>query len=201
MEKAGPAPRLSTGEPTSPTAISNLWRSPEVFLKDHHEGYIGWEEYERNLAHLAANAHGRKGGVKSGRGGRALLSGLLSCARCGCRLTVTYPGQALNPVYRCDYMNTMLGHDRCLRFGGLGVDKAIAAEIRVVQPIAVEAAIEAERMQSMAAEERRRAAELDLQKAQYEAGLAERRYAACDPENRPDRGNTGKELERCAAAP
>ena len=157
----------------------------EVFLKDHHEGYIGWEEYERNLAHLAANAHGRKGGVKSGRGGRALLSGLLSCARCGCRLTVTYPGQALNPVYRCDYMNTMLGHDRCLRFGGLGVDKAIAAEIlRVVQPIAVEAAIEAERMQAVAREERLRAAELDLQKAQYEAGLAERRYAACDPENR-----------------
>jgi excisionase family DNA binding protein len=82
-------------------------------------------------------------------------------------------------------MNTMLGHDRCLRFGGLGVDKAIAAEIlRVVQPIAVEAAIEAERMQAMAKEERLRAAELDLQKAQYEAGLAERRYAACDPENR-----------------
>lgn len=44
--------------------------------------------------------------------------------------------------------------------------------------------MQAEHMQSEARAERRRAAELDLQKAQYEAALAERRYAACDPDNR-----------------
>ena len=32
--------------------------------------------------------------------------------------------------------------------------------------------------------EQRRIVELELQQAQYEATLAERRYAACDPENR-----------------
>lgn len=32
--------------------------------------------------------------------------------------------------------------------------------------------------------ERRRVAELDLQQSEYDASLAERRYAACDPENR-----------------
>lgn len=32
--------------------------------------------------------------------------------------------------------------------------------------------------------ERRGVAELDLRQAQYDAGLAERRYAACDPDNR-----------------
>jgi division protein CdvB (Snf7/Vps24/ESCRT-III family) len=32
--------------------------------------------------------------------------------------------------------------------------------------------------------EQRRIIELDLQQAQYEATLAERRYAACDPDNR-----------------
>ena len=46
----------------------------EVFLKDHHEGYIDWAEYERNQAQLAANAYGKAGGRKSGRDGRALLS-------------------------------------------------------------------------------------------------------------------------------
>ncbi|MBB6014489.1 DNA invertase Pin-like site-specific DNA recombinase [Aquamicrobium lusatiense] len=183
--KSGPRAEIVDGRAHKSYGHGKPMEEWEIFLKDHHEGYIGWEEYERNLAHLAANAHGRKGGAKSGRGGRALLSGLMSCARCGCRITVTYPGQALSPVYRCDYMNTMLGHDRCLHFGGSRIDAAIAAEIlRVVQPIAVEAAREAERMLTKASEERRRAAELDLQKAQYEAGLAERRYAACDPENR-----------------
>ena len=32
--------------------------------------------------------------------------------------------------------------------------------------------------------DRRRIAELELQQAQYDASLAERRYAACDPDNR-----------------
>ena len=39
----------------------------EVFIKDHHEGYIGWAEFERNQAVLAANAYGRAGDTKSGR--------------------------------------------------------------------------------------------------------------------------------------
>ena len=42
----------------------------EVTIKDHHEGYIGWEEYERNQKQLALNNYGRAGGVKSGRGGK-----------------------------------------------------------------------------------------------------------------------------------
>ena len=32
--------------------------------------------------------------------------------------------------------------------------------------------------------EQRRIVELELQQARYEASLAERRYAACDPDNR-----------------
>jgi hypothetical protein len=52
----------------------------EVVLKDHHEGYIDWAEFERNQKQLAANAYGRVGEVKSGRGGQALLVGLLGCA-------------------------------------------------------------------------------------------------------------------------
>src|ERR1700719_1896480 len=43
-------------------------RDCEVLLKDHHEGYIDWEEFERNQKQLAANAYGRKDGAKSGRG-------------------------------------------------------------------------------------------------------------------------------------
>src|SRR4030081_1368414 len=41
----------------------------EVFIQDHHEGYISWAEYERNQALLAGNAYGRVGDTKSGRGG------------------------------------------------------------------------------------------------------------------------------------
>jgi len=158
----------------------------EVLIKGHHEGYIDWAEFERNQALLAANAYGRVGGAKSGRGGRALLSGVLTCGRCGRGLAVAYTGTPPGrPVYRCDRPNLALGLPRCLSFGGSRVDAAVATEVlRVVEPVAIEAALEAERMHREGQAERRRIVELDLRQALYEAGLAERRYAACDPDNR-----------------
>jgi hypothetical protein len=70
-------------------------------------------------------------------------------------------------------------------FGGPRVDAAIAQELlRVVEPIAIEAAFEAERMHKKQQEDRDRILALELKQARYEAGLAERRYAACDPDNR-----------------
>jgi excisionase family DNA binding protein len=158
----------------------------EVLLKDHHEGYIDWAEFERNQRQLAANAYGRVGGTKSGRGGRALLPGLLTCGRCGRRLSVVYVGRGQpRPVYRCDRPNLTLGLPRCLTFGGSRIDAAIAEEVlRAVEPMAIEAALQAEQRHMENQGERQRIAELELQQARYEASLAERRYAACDPDNR-----------------
>src|SRR6266536_3061478 len=158
----------------------------EVLLKDHHEGYIDWAEFERNQKQLAVNNYGKVGGAKSGRGGRALLAGLLSCGRCGRRLAVSYSGRSPGQsVYRCNLPNQMLGLPRCLTFGGPRVDAVTARELlRAVEPMAIEAALEAERMHMESQGEQQRILELELQQARYEASLAERRYAACDPDNR-----------------
>jgi excisionase family DNA binding protein len=158
----------------------------EVLLKDHHDGYIDWAEFERNQKQLAVNNYAKMGGAKSGRGGRALLAGLLSCGRCGRRLVVSYSGRPPGqPVYRCDRPNLMLGLPRCFTFGGLRVDAAVAQELlRAVGPMAIEAAVEAGRTYMEARSEQQRIIELELQQARYEASLAERRYAACDPDNR-----------------
>ena len=157
----------------------------EVFIKDHHEGYISWAEYERNQVVIAGNAYSRVGDTKSGRGGRALLAGLISCARCGRRLGVVYTGRRPRPIYRCKQPNAQLGQRHCLSVAGKRIDEIIAAEmLRAVAPMAIEAAEEAERMMRDGDQDRRRIAELELQQAQYNASLAERRYAACDPDNR-----------------
>jgi hypothetical protein len=157
----------------------------EILLKDHHEGYIDWEEFERNQKLLAANAYGRRDGAKSGRGGRSLLAGLMVCRRCGRRLSVVYTGRSSQPVYRCDRGNTAFGVRRCMMFGGLRVDAALAREfIRAVEPMAIDAAHLAERRTMERQAEQRRILDLELQQARYEASLAERRYAACDPDNR-----------------
>jgi DNA invertase Pin-like site-specific DNA recombinase len=157
----------------------------EVFIKDHHEGYISWAEYERNQVVIAGNAYSRVGDTKSGRGGRALLAGLISCARCGRRLGVVYTGRRPRPIYRCKQPNAQLGQRHCLSVAGKRIDEIIATEmLRAVAPMAIEAAEEAERMMRDGDQDRRRIAELELRQAQYNASLAERRYAACDPDNR-----------------
>src|SRR6266851_576102 len=158
----------------------------EVMIKDHHEGYIGWAEYKRNQKQLTLNNYGRAGGAKSGRGGRALLSGMMTCGRCGRRLSVAYTGNPQSrPVYRCDKPNLMMGLPRCMTFGGPRVDAAIARELlQAVGPMAIEAAFEAERMHREQQEDQQRILDMEMQQARYEASLAERRYAACDPDNR-----------------
>ncbi len=158
----------------------------DVMLKDHHEAYIGWAEFERNQKQLAVNAYGKVDGTKSGRGGRALMSGMLCCARCGRRLTVAYVGRGIRQaVYRCDRPNLQLGQSRCFTFGGRRPDEAIARELlRAVQPLAIEAALQAQRRYMEVQADQRRIWGLELQQARYEATLAERRYAACDPEHR-----------------
>lgn len=50
--------------------------------------------------------------------------------------------------------------------------------------MAIEAALEAERMHRERQDDQKRILDLELQQARYEASLAERRYAACDPDNR-----------------
>jgi hypothetical protein len=110
----------------------------------------------------------------------------MTCGRCGRRLSVAYTGKPQSrPVYRCDKPNLMMGLPRCMTFGGPRVDAAIAKELlRAVEPMAIEAALEAERMHQERQEDQQCIQDLELRQARYEAGLAERRYAACDPDNR-----------------
>jgi DNA invertase Pin-like site-specific DNA recombinase len=69
----------------------------EVVLKDHHESYIDWAEYERNQAQLAANAYGKTGGTKSGRGGQALLAGVPRSTRRSPWTDRSVPAQRCRP--------------------------------------------------------------------------------------------------------
>lgn len=55
--------------------------------------------------------------------------------------------------------------------------------LRAVEPLAIQATFEAERMHRERQEVQRHI-HVELQQARYEASLAGRRYAACDPDNR-----------------
>lgn len=158
-----------------------------ALVREHHEGYVSWEKFLQNQERLARNSFcKRAGGAKSGRGGQALLGGLLRCRRCGRMLSVTYGGRGIpQPRYTCRLGHAMHGVAPCITFGARRPDLVIAKEIIVaVQPLAIEAALVAEGEAVQEIDERRRALELEHQQAEYEVKLAARRYETVDPDNR-----------------
>ena len=118
--------------------------------------------------------------------GDALLAGLVRCRRCGRKLTVRYTGTKHNiPRYSCWRGLLDNGEPRCIAFGGLRVDDAIEeALLRVVEPGAIAAAVEAEAQAASRRDQVRDALMRDLEAARYAADRAFRQYDAADPENR-----------------
>jgi hypothetical protein len=159
------------------------WR---VLLHDHHAGYITWTAFERNQERLRRNAFSKPAGrAKAGRGGRALLAGLLRCRRCGRMLQVAYTSRGTVARYVCRVGNTMHGLAMCIGVGARRPDELVAMEVlRIVEPLSVEAALAAMDLAVQQATERRRALELECDEARYAVQLAQRRYEAVDPDNR-----------------
>jgi DNA invertase Pin-like site-specific DNA recombinase len=157
-----------------------------VLARDHHEAYVTWDVFERNRERLARNSYCQPAGAaKSSRGGRALMAGLLRCRRCGRMIQVAYTGHYSKPRYACRRGRQMHGIDVCIGFGARRADLAIGAEILLVlAPLAVEAALMAEREAVSQLDERRRALDLERQQAEYQVKLAARRYEKVDPDNR-----------------
>lgn len=159
----------------------------EVLIVDHHEGYIGWAEFERNQRLISDNANGKsfmsRGSV---RRGEALLAGLLRCGHCGRKLHVAYSGEnGSSGRYHCRGGQFNHGGDRCISFGGMRIDRAIGAEvIERLQPLGIEAAIGAMEARRAENAEKRRQVELAIEQARYEAARARRQYDAVDPDNR-----------------
>lgn len=159
------------------------WR---VLIKDHHEGYIGWDEYQRTQTLIAHNAVSRGDAVRGAvRSGQALLTGLLRCGHCGRKLHVEYPSQG-HIRYAC--MSARLDPDgaaSCVRTNGLRTDELVAEEIlRCLSPLGIEAAMAAMQSQQGDEDDRIKQKVLAVEQARYEAVRAQRQYDAVDATNR-----------------
>ena len=158
----------------------------EVLIPNHHAGYLSWADFERNLSLIADNTNGNPMSRGALRRGEALLAGLLRCGHCGRKLHVAYSGTDGNTGrYHCQGGFINHGGDRCISFGGMRIDRDVAAEvIGRLQPLGIEAAFAAQAARSCASEAKRRQVELALEQARYEVGRARRQYDAVDPDNR-----------------
>ena len=165
----------------------------DVLIKDHHEGYITWQEFEGNQRVIANNATGKGSAIVKGavRRGELLLPGLLRCGHCGRKLHVSYSGKLGR--YSCYGARTNHGTARCISISGLSIDAAVGTEVlRTLKPLGIEAAVKAIEIQTSETSAAQRQLELSLQQARYEAAHARRQYDAVDPANRL----VASELER-----
>ena len=150
-----------------------------------HEGYVDWERSETIRRMVSDNIPSSRhhGAAKHGD---ALLAGLLRCRRCGRKLALRYSGTKHDiPRYTCIRGLLDNAEPRCIAFGGLRVDDAIAiAILKVVEPAAIAAAVEIDRREALHRDEVRDAINRDLEAARYAADRAFRQYDAIDPANR-----------------
>jgi DNA invertase Pin-like site-specific DNA recombinase len=170
---------------TQAVAMSD-WR---VSLKEHHEGYITLEEFFNNQERLEKNRTNGEQTLLAGpaREGLALLQGLLLCGTCGHALTVRYTGNGgIYPCYLCNRLRRDGSASKdCMSFRCDLLDSAIAEEVlKALQPAEIELALAA--LQELESRDRTisRQWQMRLERAEYEAALAERRYQEVDPSQR-----------------
>jgi len=160
----------------------------KVLLPDRHPGYITWEEYMAIQQKLDTNRSDHRTPDHRGapREGRALLQGLVLCGRCGHRMRVAYIGKEARPYYECrSPAGERAGRSICCVVAADPVDEWVARQfLELANPPEVDLGLAVTREAERQAEDLGRQWELRIERARYEARLAERRYKAVDPDNR-----------------
>lgn len=171
------------------TSYKRLPREQWTLLKNAHPGYISWEQYEENLRRLRENAQaiGADRRKSPPREGPALLQGLVVCGICGSRMTVRYHArqQRLVPEYVCQRDGVEHAVSICQRVVGDQIDNAVGQLlVESVAPLALEVTLSVQQELQARIEEVDKLRRKQVERARYEADLAQRRYLHVDPANR-----------------
>jgi DNA invertase Pin-like site-specific DNA recombinase len=178
--------RTASGTTYNKALPRDQWHT---LLLDVHAGYITWQQYEENLQRLHENAQANGADRRKSppREGCALLQGLAICGRCGDRMTVRYHVAHGNrvPEYVCQREGIERAEPICQRIVGGGIDMAVGELlVETVKPLALEVALAVQSELDTRAEEADRLRYQQVERARYEADLAQRRYLRVDPDNR-----------------
>jgi hypothetical protein len=170
-----------------------------IVLHDVYPAYITWDQFLRNQQRLDDNRTTHPGGRRGAvREGAALLQGIVLCGHCGRRMTIYYRDDGATPYYVCDQMYKQFGAKACQTIRGDDVDAAVAHTfLEAMQPAQLEVSMATLEQIETRARQIDRQWQLRIERAQYEADLARRRFFAVEPENRL----VARNLERDRLAP
>jgi hypothetical protein len=157
-----------------------------IVLLEAHAGYISWEQFRHNQQLLDDNRtwrpEERRGAVREGS---ALLQGIVLCGVCGRRMNVRYLEDGSTPSYQCRQAHAQLAEKTCQTMRGDRIDQAVTTcFLEAIQPAHLAVSLATLDQLEARARQLDRQWHLRLERAQYEADLARRRYTAVDPDNR-----------------
>jgi excisionase family DNA binding protein len=153
-----------------------------IVIRDHHPGYISWEQFLANEQRLAANR--THDSARPAREGRALLQGIVRCGGCGRSMATFYRDG--KPGNDCRYSRAdRAGTPACRGVMGEAIEQAVAERLlAAVAPEQITLALQAADTVADRRSRASRAVELRVERARYDAARAERAFHQCDPDNR-----------------
>src|SRR5205814_6059106 len=157
-----------------------------IVLLDAHPGYITWEQFLRNQRQLDDNrtwrAEEHRGAVREGP---SLLQGIVLCGSCGRRMGIRYQRNGSLLMYECHQLHSQLAARTCQTMRGDRIDQAVVqCFLEAIQPAHLEVALSALDQVEARARQVDQQWQRQIERVQYEADLARRRYRAVDPDNR-----------------
>lgn len=164
----------------------NQW---EVIIKDHHPQYISYQEFEKNIHQCQLNKTNSKKNSQASppREGATLLQGILYCGVCGRRMTVRYTGKNGNvPTYECNWRKRQgITGNSCFSFRADITDPLIEKTVvDILTPSNLAIAINALEQMDKRNASLNKHWEMNIQRCQYQADIAQRRFEQVDPANR-----------------
>jgi Recombinase zinc beta ribbon domain/Helix-turn-helix domain len=153
-----------------------------VLIREHHDGFISWDDYLTVEAKLAANR--TNAGARPPREGLALCQGILACGSCGRPMSTRYHRNG-HAAYECHSRLDLLNTPTCRSIAAATIDHAVTERLlAALTPSEVALAFAAADQVEQRRSSTTRAAELAVDRARYEADRAERAFHAAEPENR-----------------
>ena len=161
----------------------------KVIIPEAFEGYISWEQYQKNERQLVNNiaAHGEDRLRSPPRSGPALIQGMVLCGKCGQRMTVHYHTRngKLVPDYLCQRQATRTATKHCQFVLGEPVDNLISKIlVEMVTPLSLDVSMKVFKEIQIRHEDLVRLHRTGLERARHEAELAQRRFLRVNPDNR-----------------
>jgi DNA invertase Pin-like site-specific DNA recombinase len=156
-----------------------------VLIQGRVPGYISWEQYLMNQRRLNENRSfpTSKGAA---RAGKALLSGLIVCGRCGRHMGVGYHAEKRKkPHYWCDTQYFEEREQPCFGMKAPPVDDLVAQQVlHALEPAALDLSLQAATDIQRERERLHEHWRQRLERAEYESQRAECQYQSVEPENR-----------------